>query len=84
MAAAIWTLITMLPEFFSLGKSLIAFLTKFETAREAAAHLKDFHAATIVAQKTGDTSGLEKLFNGGDTPAIPAGSQQLPNQPANT
>lgn len=79
----LWTFVKLLPTLLSIGKTLIGYYVQFESAREAAAHLEEFHAGVIEAHKNGDTSGLEKLFNGGDAPAIPAGNQQLPNQPAN-
>lgn len=79
----IWTIIKNFPAIWGVVSTLIGIFTKWESALEAAAKIKQFHTGVIDAHKEGDTSGLEKLFNGGNPPAIPAGTQQLPDQPAN-
>lgn len=84
MISAVITIIKLLPEFLALGKTILAMLLKYQSDREAAEKLKELHAAVIDAHKTGDTSGLEKLFNGGVDTAAPAMPQQLPVKPANS
>lgn len=60
-----YTLLKALPDLIKLGKEIIAFLHQVSDYVERWQKTKEFREAVKVARETGDTSGIDRLFNGG-------------------
>lgn len=59
-----WKLLVALPKVFTYGASLLTSVALFKAALNKFRKTRELKKGTEEAQKTGDTSAVENIFNG--------------------